>query len=39
MDSENEVLPWVADVLWLIVGEKEENSCLPEKWLICRLVN
>ena len=29
--SENEVLPWVADVFWLIADEKEEKFCLPEK--------
>ena len=29
--SENEVLPLVADVFWLIADEKEEKSCLPEK--------
>ena len=29
--SENEVLPLVADVFWLIADEKEEKFCLPEK--------
>ena len=29
--SENEVLPLVADVFWLIADEKEEKSYLPEK--------
>ena len=40
--SENEVLLLVADVFWLIAGEKEEKACPPKnlkKWVTTRLLN